>query len=293
MTDSAPDHVTSTAPETGTTIQQASPCVQISLAVPHGIPLSCQIAVVVGYVHLRLTYRALSRVLGYRALNIPYRQVEWFYTTEKVKDVFVYLKEGALNGRLKGEQNIYSLWGPDYDAVVEDELRIRGVDIEYQKSLILEALQRTDFIKSVQDFYEGELENRRKIWRRLERLGDAEWREEDEEEVLWNGLAERETDIRSPVETVSTISTESSSIQESDWESAVSKMAPSVQQPEWELDAEEGSGQPIYPRDRRNGRRGPGSKTWLEIPTVPGYVVSIKTRKVIEDTQKNALSKSD
>ena len=197
-------------------------------------------------------------------------------------DVFVYLKEGALNERLKGEQNVYSLWGPDYDAVVEDEFKVRGVDIEYQKSLILEALQRTDFIKSVQDLYEGEQENRRKIWRRLERLENTEWCEEDEEEVLWNGLAERETDNRSPVETVSTISTKSPSIQQSEYESAVSTMTPSVQQPVWGLDAEEGSEQPVYPRDRRSGRRGPGTNTWLEIPTVPGYVVSIRTRKVGE-----------
>ena len=212
MTDSASIHTTSNenAPSTTTTtIRQVSPGAQSSLSIPHGMPLRCQIAVVVGYVHLRLTYQAISRALGYRSLDIPYRQVEWFYTTEQVVDVLDYLKEGALNGRLKGEQNIYSLWGPDYDAVVEDELKIRGVDIEYQKSLILEALQRTDFIKSVRDFYEGELENRRKIWMRLARLENAEWCEEDEEEVLWNGLAERETDTRSPVEMVSTISTKS------------------------------------------------------------------------------------
>ena len=206
MTDSVHTTSNENAPSTGTTIEQDSPGAQSSLSLPHGMPLRCQIAVVVGYVHLRLTYQAISRALGYRSLDIPYRQVEWFYTTEQVVDVLDYLKEGALNGRLKGEQNIYSLWGPDYDAVVEDEFKIRVVDIEYQKSLILEALQRTDFIKSVQDFYEGELENRRKIWMRLERLENAEWCEEDEEEVLWNGLAEREMDNRSPVETVSTIS---------------------------------------------------------------------------------------
>lgn len=288
MTDSVPLPITNTenAPDTTTAVQQTSPDVQSSSTVPHGMPLGCQIAVVVGCVHEKLTYRTMARALGYRSLNIPYRRGERSYASVQVLDVFVYLKSGAVNGRLQGEQNIYGLWGPDYDAVVDDELRIRRGDIEYQKSLISEALQREEFIQSVQDLYREELKRRRNAWRRTERLGDAEWREEDEEEVLWNGLAQRESNNRSFVETASTasaISTVTPSIQQSDWRSAVSTHIPSSQHPPWEIDAGGGPEQPGYIRDRKSGRRGPGQPMWAEIPMVPGYQVLITTRKKAED----------
>ena len=162
------------------------------MAVPHGMELNCQIAVVVGHVHCNMNSQQIALALGYRPGS-----GNLHYTAQQVREIYAYLRSMAPNPQ---GNNVYYLWAPMWD-MHGGQYRVNEATMTFQKRLIMEALRRGEFNTQYQRRRQEEHDTRKRVWysiniERLQKPG-GQWDAFDEANLVWDGLVDRRSTLDS------------------------------------------------------------------------------------------------
>ena len=162
------------------------------MAVPHGMDLASQIAVVVGHVHCNLNSHQIALALGYRPGS-----GDLHFTAQQVREIYYYLKTMAPDPK---ESNVYYLWGPMWD-MHGGQHRVSEGNMMFQKRLIMEALRRGEVNAQSQRRRQEEYDARKRAWysinlERLQKPGEK-WDAFDDANLVWDGLVDRRSTLES------------------------------------------------------------------------------------------------
>lgn len=160
------------------------------MAVPHGMELSNQIAVMVGHVHCNLNSGQIALALGYRPGS-----GDLYYTAQQVREIYDYFKTIAPTPQ---RYNVYYLWGPMWD-MHGGQYRVSEATMMFEKRLVMEALRRGEVNAQFQRRRQEEYDTRKRTWysiniERLQRPG-GQWDAFDEANLVWDGLVDRRSTL--------------------------------------------------------------------------------------------------
>ena len=142
---------------------------------PHTMDPEIETLIIVGLLHCGLSFRDVSRALGYRP-----HTTTLYYDRHQVRDAYDYLKRSRSNPT-------YSIWARHKG---RDRIDQRAID--RKKALIHEGLRRTHFMEKQAALKTEEQARRKAAWCVMQGYrSEGDWRLRDSQEMGWNALAER------------------------------------------------------------------------------------------------------